>query len=57
MLILTDDDALFNHALSTYDLDLVLIIAQFTQKDPKEYLMFLNELKSHDETYRCVSLD
>lgn len=57
MLIMTDDNTLFNEALSTYDLDLVLQVAQFTQKDPKEYLIFLNELKGLEEDYRKYKID
>jgi len=57
MLIMTDDNTLFNEALSTYDLDLVLQIAQFTQKDPKEYLIFLNELKGLQEDYCKYKID
>ena len=57
MLILTDDEALFNHSLGTYDLDLVLLVAQHTQKDPKEYMLILNELRGFDEDYRRFRID
>lgn len=42
---LADADELYDLALSIYDLDLALMVAEFTQKDPKEYLAFINELK------------
>jgi elongator complex protein 1 len=39
-------DRLFDSALGVYDFDLVLFVAEkASQKDPKEYLPFLNELK------------
>ena len=34
----------------------MLLVAQHTQKDPKEYMLFLNELQEHDELYRYVSV-
>ena len=43
--------------LGTYDLDLVLLVAQNTQKDPKEYLLFLNQLKEYHEQYRKFKID
>ena len=57
MLILSDDEALFNHALGTYDLDLVLLVAQHTQKDPKEYMLFLTELRALEDNYRKFKID
>jgi elongator complex protein 1 len=32
--------------LLTYDLDLVAMAAEFTQKDPKEYVPYLEELRA-----------
>ena len=32
-------------------------MAQKSQKDPKEYLQFLNELKRYPETYRKFKID
>jgi elongator complex protein 1 len=67
-MFLVDPDKLFDIALGMYDFSLVLLIAQnsqkvesnlirfFTQlsaeKDPREYLPFLRELWSLDESYR-----
>lgn len=39
-----DDNALFNEALATYDMDIVLMVAQQqSNKDPKEYLKLVND--------------
>lgn len=35
----------------------VLFVAQKSQKDPKEYLQFLNELKKLPESYRKFRID
>jgi hypothetical protein len=42
---LVDGKALFNSALKTYDLGTALMVAQNSDRDPKEYLPILNELK------------
>lgn len=54
---MVDVNALFDVALGLYDFDLVLYVAEKSQKDPKEYLSFLNELKKHGETYRRYKID
>lgn len=41
-------DRLFDVALTTYDFDLVTLVATQTQKDPKEYVPYLLELKGMD---------
>lgn len=51
LLYISDVNELFDVALGTYDFDLVMIVAEKSQKDPKEYLPFLNELKQLDENY------
>lgn len=38
-------ETLFDFALKTYDFELVIMCAKFTQKDPKEYLSYLNSLR------------
>ena len=43
---MVDPNKLYNLALGIYDLDLALMVAEFTQKDPKEYLSYIEELKS-----------
>ena len=38
---LVKPDRLFDVALTTYDFDLVTLVASQTQKDPKEYVPYL----------------
>jgi elongator complex protein 1 len=40
-----------------YDFDLVILVAQKSQKDPKEYLSFLAELQKHDKFYQRYLID
>ena len=44
-------------ALGAYDFDLVLFVAERSQKDPKEFLPFLNELKGYPDHYRKYKID
>lgn len=57
LLYLVNVDDLFNVALGMYDFDLVLFVARKSQKDPKEYLPFMNGLKVLQETYRKFKID
>lgn len=57
LLYLVDVNDLFNVALGMYEFDLVLFVAKKSQKDPKEYLPFLNELKLLDLEYRKFKID
>ncbi|QRV80523.1 Pol II transcription elongation factor [Ceratobasidium sp. AG-Ba] len=52
IIFLVDADQLFNVALGMYDFALVLMIAQQSQKDPREYLPFLRELRALDTHYQ-----
>jgi len=54
---MVDVNALFDVALGTYDFDLVLMVAEKSQKDPKEYLPFLNNFKQMDESFMKYSVD
>lgn len=45
---LVQPNKLYDVALTTYDFDLVTLVATQTQKDPKEYVPYLNELKQLD---------
>lgn len=61
IICLVDVNELYNIALGMYDFDLVMFVANKSQKDPKEYVKFLNDLKSiENENYRnytiCVYL-
>ncbi|WKX92800.1 hypothetical protein Q1695_010665 [Nippostrongylus brasiliensis] len=52
------EERLFNAALSTYDLKLALQVAEVSNRDPKEYLPLLNELrKVEPEVYRKYRID
>uniref|UniRef100_K3WH23 Elongator complex protein 1 n=1 Tax=Globisporangium ultimum (strain ATCC 200006 / CBS 805.95 / DAOM BR144) TaxID=431595 RepID=K3WH23_GLOUD len=44
LILLTQVDVLFDEALGLYDLELVRFIATYSQRDPKEYVPFLDEL-------------
>ncbi|XP_053669456.1 elongator complex protein 1 [Anopheles marshallii] len=57
LLYLVEVNVLYDEALGMYDFGLVLFVATKSQKDPKEYLPFLNELKRMDEYYRKYRID
>lgn len=57
LLYLVNVNDLYDVALGLYDFELVLFVAQKSQKDPKEYLPFLNELKQLEENYRKFRID
>ncbi|XP_043916910.1 elongator complex protein 1 [Protopterus annectens] len=57
LLFLVDVNELYNYSLGTYDFDLVIMVAEKSQKDPKEYLPFLNELKKMGKNYQRYSID
>lgn len=48
---LANPNMLFDVALTTYDFELVTLVATQTQKDPKEYVPYLQDLKSMDPVY------
>ena len=52
VIFLVDANSLFDTALGMYDFSLVLMIAQHAQKDPREYLPFLRELRALDKFYQ-----
>lgn len=47
---LVQPNKLFDVALTTYDFDLVTLVASQTQKDPKEYVPYLQQLKALTNT-------
>lgn len=57
VLYLVDVNELFDIALGTYDFDLVLMVAEKSQKDPKEYLQFLNQLRKMETNYQKFTID
>jgi elongator complex protein 1 len=54
---LTDVNKLYENALGLYDLDLALLVAQQSQKDPREYLPFMQSLQEMTELRRRFSID
>uniref|UniRef100_A0A673HGB2 Elongator complex protein 1 n=1 Tax=Sinocyclocheilus rhinocerous TaxID=307959 RepID=A0A673HGB2_9TELE len=57
LLFLVNVNELYEHSLGTYDFDLVLMVAEKSQKDPKEYLPFLNMLKTLEPSYQRYTID
>jgi len=57
LVFLIDVNILYDIALGMYDFDLVLMVAQKSQKDPKEYLPFLANLKKMEQYYRQYNID
>ncbi|KAK7881520.1 hypothetical protein WMY93_029929 [Mugilogobius chulae] len=57
LLFLVNVNDLYEHSLGTYDFDLVLMVAEKSQKDPKEYLPFLNMLKQLEPNYQRYTID
>lgn len=54
---LADVNRLYDNALGLYDLELALLVAQQSQKDPKEYLPFLRNLQGMPVLRRQYSID
>ncbi|XP_045484164.1 putative elongator complex protein 1 [Pieris rapae] len=57
LLYIVDVNKLFDVALGMYDFDLVLLVANKSQKDPKEYIPMLNELNAMDENYKRFTIN
>ena len=57
LLYIVDVNELFDVSLGTYNFDLVLMVAEKSQKDPKEYLPFLNDLKKLEENHMKYKID
>ncbi|KAI1888284.1 hypothetical protein AGOR_G00183440 [Albula goreensis] len=57
LLFLVNVNDLYEHSLGTYDFDLVVMVAEKSQKDPKEYLPFLNALKKMETNYQHYTID
>ncbi|KAK3098402.1 hypothetical protein FSP39_019180 [Pinctada imbricata] len=57
LLFLVDVNEMFDVALGTYDFDLVLMVAEKSQKDPKEYIPFLNHLRRLEGPYQKYTID
>ncbi|KAL8606732.1 hypothetical protein ACOMHN_018766 [Nucella lapillus] len=57
LLFLVDVNKLYDAALATYNFDLVLMVAERSQKDPKEYIPFLNQLRRLESNYSKYTID
>ncbi|KAJ3344161.1 hypothetical protein HDU91_000274 [Kappamyces sp. JEL0680] len=57
LIFLVDVDSLYNVALGIYDFPLVLMVAQHSHKDPREYLPFLSNLKKLEDNYQKFKID
>lgn len=57
MVYLVNSNELFNIALGTYDLGLVLFVAQRSQRDPKEYIPFLQQFDGLEDSYCKFKID
>ncbi|ROW06399.1 hypothetical protein VMCG_04353 [Cytospora schulzeri] len=54
---LQDVNRLYDHALGLYNLDLALLVAQQGQRDPREYLPFIQDLHTLPELRRKFAID
>lgn len=54
---LQDVNRLYDHALGLYNLDLALLVAQQSQRDPREYLPFIQSLHQLPEIRRKFTID
>ncbi|ETN46250.1 uncharacterized protein HMPREF1541_00434 [Cyphellophora europaea CBS 101466] len=54
---LTDTTRLYNAALSLYSLELALLVAQNAQRDPREYMPFLQSLHAMEPLRRQYTID
>lgn len=57
LLYLVDVNRLYDVALGLYDFDLVMLVAAKSNKDPKEYLPFLNKLRRSDFGMRIRTIN
>ncbi|KAH8677385.1 IKI3 family protein [Xylariales sp. PMI_506] len=54
---LADVNTLYDEALGLYNLDLTLLVAQQSQRDPREYLPFIQSLHQLSELRRKFTID
>lgn len=54
---LQDVNRLYDNALGLYNLDLALLVAQQSQRDPREYLPFIQDLHQKPEKRRKFAID
>lgn len=54
---LQDVNRLYDHALGLYNLELALLVAQQSQRDPREYLPFIQDLHQKPDLRRKFAID
>lgn len=54
---LTDNNRLYDTALSLYDLELTILVAQHSQRDPREFMPFLQSLHTLSPLRRQYQID
>ena len=54
---LVDVNRLYDNALGLYDLELALLVAQQSQRDPREYLPFIQDLHKLSDLRRKFAID
>lgn len=57
LIFLADVNVLYDVALGMYDFDLVMMVAQNSQKDPKEYLPFLANLQKQETNIQRYNIN
>ncbi|RLN94292.1 hypothetical protein BBJ28_00020255 [Nothophytophthora sp. Chile5] len=58
LIMLTDVERLYSEALGMYDLELVRVVAIHSQRDPKEYVPFMDRVaRFKDEHWRKYTID
>ncbi|KJE96404.1 hypothetical protein CAOG_09002 [Capsaspora owczarzaki ATCC 30864] len=57
VIFLADVNLLFDVALGMYDFELTIVIAEQSQKDPKEYLPFIHSLQALDTHMQRFTID
>ncbi|KDQ56269.1 hypothetical protein JAAARDRAFT_36447 [Jaapia argillacea MUCL 33604] len=57
IIFLVDAERLLDTAIGMYDFSIFLMIAQHAQKDPREYLPFLRELRALEKYYQRFRID
>ncbi|KAF8340348.1 IKI3 family-domain-containing protein [Cantharellus anzutake] len=57
LIFLVDANTLFDTALGMYDFPLTLLVAQHSQRDPREYIPFLRELRGLPSAYQRFRID
>jgi elongator complex protein 1 len=57
LMYLVDPDALFDVALGTYDLKMAMMVAERSQKDPREWVPFLEQFRKLASPFKEYKID